>query len=388
MTKLLTICIPTYKRPITLRRCIISVVEQIQRYGLEGQVQIYVTNDASPDNTAQVLEEFKALTCFNHVNREVNLGMSSNIKCMLEEALLGSTYQLIITDDDYLQPDTLDSLVKYLADLLAKNREVPLIWTPRYSYTENGKLYCVVCRSFQKNTLILPSIRNAGRYMFNGFVLSGLVVKSKDIDFSLWHEFIDNAFFPVIVTGEIIMRKPSLYCDLNLVHHTVLNECHWEDWGRSEAEINLRLFVDFINSYAVIGKRIKPVFQAILFYLSAFSSVSLMMNSLLISSVNVFRLGGIEHTASSGGLFRLSDSESAALLNISRVSFSKIEPPSRILFFAAEIRILLGCLFKMAAYKILSYISIDRIKAERRNEAYLQYRQRLANVAFLMRWSR
>jgi|GEM_PF-1889583 len=373
MTKLLTICIPTYKRPITLRRCIISVVEQIQRFGLEEQVMVYVTNDASPDNTAQVLDEFKSLNCFRHVNREKNLGMSANIKCMLEEALLESTFQLIITDDDYLQPDILDAVVKFLKVQLVANPDVPLIWTPRYSYTEDGKLYCVACNPFDEDTLIPPSIRNAGRYMYNGFVLSGLIVKAGDIDFSLWNEHLENAYFPVIFSGDLISRKPSLFWNMNIVHHSVLNECHWERWGQSEAEITLRLFIDFINVFVVIGGRIKPALQAPLFYASAFPSVLLMTNSLLISS---------------GGFYRLSVSESAALLSIDRVSFSKVELPAKILFFVAAIRIVTKCSINAAKYKILSFISIDQSKRERRQEAFLQYRQRLANAAFLMRWAR
>lgn len=370
--KLLMICVPTYKRPDTLRRCIISVVEQIQRYGLEEQVQIYVTNDASPDNTAQVLDEFKLLNCFRYINREKNLGMSANIKSMLEEALLGSTFQLIITDDDYLQPDTLNSLVKYLLAQLAENPDVPLIWTPRYSYTEDGELHCIVCRPFPESSRIPPSIRNAGRYMFNGFVLSGLIVKAKDIDFFLWNEHLENAYFPVIFSGDLILRKPSLFWDMNIVHHSVLNECHWERWGQSKAEITLRLFIDFINAYVVIGRKIKPV-QAIPFYLAAFPSIFEMINNLLILS---------------GGFYRLSISEHANMLSIDRISFSKVELPARILFFVAVIKIVTTCSIFAAKYKLSSSISINQSKRERRQEVFEQYRQRLANAAFLLHWAR
>ncbi len=373
MKKLLTICIPTYKRPDTLRRCIISISEQIQHYGLEKQVQIYVTNDASPDNTAQVLEEFNSLNCFKHVNREKNLGMSANIKCMLEEALPESTFQLIITDDDYLQPSILEAVVGFLAVQLVANPDVPLIWTPRYSYTEDGKLHCVVCRSFERDTLISPSPGNAGLYMFNGFVLSGLIVKAKDIDYSLWNGHLENGYFPVIFSGELMLRKSCLFWDQNIVHHTVLNKCHWENWGQSDAEITLKLFIDFMNAYVVIGRRIKPSLQAAIFYVSTFPSVFKMINSLLISS---------------GGFHCLSVGESAVLLSMDRVSFSKIELPAKILFFVAAIRIVTSCSVIAAIHKIFSFISIDRTKKERQQEAYLQYRQRLTNATFLMRWVR
>lgn len=373
MTKLLTICIPTYKRPITLRRCINSVLDQIQRFGLEKQVHIYVTNDASPDNTAQILDEFKSLNCFSHVNREKNLGMSANIKCMLEEALPESVFQLIITDDDYLQPDTLGPMVNFLTALNAENPDVPIIWTPRYSYTDDGKPHGVVCRPHQEDTLIPPSIRNAGRYMYNGFVLSGLIVKSSEIDFTLWNENLENAYFPVIFSGDLIFKRPSFFWDMNLIHHSVLNECHWERWGQSEPEIALRLFIDFINAYVVIGRRIKSAFQTVIFYASAFPSTLGMINNLLIAT---------------GWFFRLNSSESAALLNIDRVSFSKVEPPARIILLVATIRIVSACLFNAAKYKILSFNTIGRYKRKARQEVFVQYRQRLANAAFLVRWAR
>ena len=355
-----------------MRRCIISVVEQIQRYGLEEQVRVYVTNDASPDNTAQVLDEFKSLNFFKHVNREKNLGMSANIKCMLEEALLESTFQLIITDDDYLQPDTLDSIVKYLAGQLIANPDVPLIWTPRYSYTEDGKLYCVVCKPFKEDTLIPPSIRNAGRYMYNGFVLSGLIVKAVDIDFSLWNEHLENAYFPVIFSGDLISRKPSMFWNMNIAHHSVLNECHWERWGQSDAEITLRLFIDFVNAFVVIGRRIKPRCKPSFLCIHVPKCIR-DVNSLLISS---------------GGFYRLTFSESAALLNMDRVSFSKVELPARILLFVAVIRIVSECLFNAAILKLLLVVSVDRSKRERRQKAFSLCRQRLANIGFFMRWIR
>jgi len=371
--KLLTICIPTYKRPNTLRRCIDSIVAQIQYFRLEEHIQIYISNDASPDNTAEILNEFESFNYFKHVNREKNLGMSANIKCMFEEVMLVSFFQLIITDDDYLQPNVLETIVNFLNVQLTANPDIPLIWTPRYSYTEDGKLQSVMCRPFQRNTMIPPSPRNAGRYMFNGFVLSGLIVKSRNIDFSLWNEYLDNAYFPVIFSGDLILRKPSLFWDKNIIHHSVLNECHWERWGQSDAEINLRLFVDFMNAYAVIERKIQPTFQSILYYVLAFPSVLQFIKGILINN---------------GGFNQLSEAASAALLQIDRISISKIESPARTFIFFALTRILSGCLLKMAIFKMLSFLSIDRSKKERHHQKIMRYRQQLVNAAFLMRWSK
>ncbi len=100
--KLLTVCIPTYKRPDTLRRCIDSIVSEIEKYALSDSIDVYVTNDASPDDTAGVLQTYASLDYFTGVTREQNLGMNVNIKCTLTEVAQRSDYQLIITDDDLL----------------------------------------------------------------------------------------------------------------------------------------------------------------------------------------------------------------------------------------------------------------------------------------------
>ncbi len=281
--KLLSVCIPTYKRPDTLRRCIDSVVSQIQKYRLEEQVQIYVANDASPDETANLLETFRTLSFFSSISREQNRGMSANIKAMLEEASRLSKFQLIITDDDFLQPEIMGIVVSYLNTMLTSNPDVALIWTPRFSYQENGDLHCVVCKVSEGDRLVPPSISAAGRYMFNGFILSGLIVDSRLIGFSFWNEYIENAFFPVIFTGELITRKPSMYWDMNVVHHTVLNQCHWEDWGRSEILINLRLFSDYLNAHRIVASRITKYFGVVLFYLSSSPAIYGVVKSFALS---------------------------------------------------------------------------------------------------------
>jgi len=242
MTKLLTICIPTYKRPETLRRCIDSIVSQIEKYELSDCVDIYVTNDASPDDTGSILQAYASLSYFNGITREQNLGMNVNIKCMLNEVAGTSDYQLIITDDDYLQPDVLGEIVEFLRGQQGNSNRVSAIWTPRYSYIESGELHGIVCSPFRNSAMVKPSGINAGRYMVNGFVLSGLIIRAECIDFEFWERYKENAYFPVIFFGDLLFRGGAYYWHKNIVHHTVLNKCHWESWGGSNLLIELKKF--------------------------------------------------------------------------------------------------------------------------------------------------
>lgn len=274
MTKLLTICVPTYKRSQTLRRCIDSVVSQVEKYGLSDLVDVYVTNDASPDDTESVLSLYEPLRYFNGITRSQNLGMNVNIKFMLSEVAQKSNYQLIITDDDFLQSNILDEIVGFLREQKSDKNDVPIIWTPRYSYTEDGELHCVECSPFSSSSFVNPSAFNTGRYMFNGFVLSGLIVCAERIDFEYWETYKENAYFPVIFFGDLLIHDGAFYWHKNIVHHTVLNKCHWESWGRSDLLIAIKKFSDTVNTYRVMATRIKNYFDLIKFYSASLPNIT------------------------------------------------------------------------------------------------------------------
>jgi glycosyltransferase involved in cell wall biosynthesis len=273
MTKILTICIPTYKRPLTLRNCIGSIIEQVEKYGLSNDVDIYVANDASPDETVSLLSEYEGCRYFSFVNRIQNQGMNVNIKLMLTEVAGKSEYQLIITDDDYLQPNVLLEIVDFLHARKNELLGVFAIWTPRYSYKENGDLYCVACSPFKSHTLVKPSAFNSARYMVNGFVLSGLFVSARQVDFEFWESYTDNAYFPIIFFGDLIYNNGAYFWNCNIVHHTVLNKCHWESWGKSDLLIEIKKFSDSINAYKIMNRKITGSSDSLKFYFASFPSI-------------------------------------------------------------------------------------------------------------------
>lgn len=284
MTRLLSICIPTYKRSSTLIRCLESIVDQVDADDLGKTVAIFVANDASPDDTEAQLRRFDAVSYIKAVTRPRNLGMSMNINLMLREASSDSLYQLIVTDDDYLQSGMLREIVSFLHQHQKSSKPAPVIWTPRFSFTEDDKLYCIVCDKLGSSTQIPPSPANAGRYMENGFVLSGLILNARLIDFEFWNKYAENAFFPVILVGDLIRMHGAFYWKQSIVHHTVLNECHWERWGRNDVAIELRLLSDFINAYEIIANRIGKFFPRLLYYAASMSSMHRRVLDMLISN--------------------------------------------------------------------------------------------------------
>jgi len=100
--KTIGICIPTYKRPDFLRRCLDSILDQAN--GLP--VEIFVADDSCSDVNDEVIRaaalRFPAL---RHRRNETNLGINENIRRVVEMA--DTDYAWLVGEDDYFLPDAL-----------------------------------------------------------------------------------------------------------------------------------------------------------------------------------------------------------------------------------------------------------------------------------------
>lgn len=95
----LTIAIPTYNRDKYLDRCLENIFLQIG--GHEDEVEIIVSDNASTDNTYQVIEKYKAEgRSIKYFRNEQNMGPDYNIYQCYDKA--NGNYVLALGDDDLL----------------------------------------------------------------------------------------------------------------------------------------------------------------------------------------------------------------------------------------------------------------------------------------------
>ncbi len=99
-------CIPTYNQANYLREAVKSIANQ------SAPVRLIVSNDASPDETAQVLAELQTQYDFEAVNHAVNRGISANLQWLLRRPETPLIMRL--DSDDLLHPD----YVRELSELL------------------------------------------------------------------------------------------------------------------------------------------------------------------------------------------------------------------------------------------------------------------------------
>jgi glycosyltransferase involved in cell wall biosynthesis len=135
---LLSICIPTYNHAEPLRKCLESIIPQAKQYN----IPIYVSDNASTDNTVEILESFKKIYPFLYFkSNNENLGVDQN---MVNVARMASTkYVWGFGSRRILLPGMLNKIYKILdesdLDLLVLNDLNPTFMVPeskKYSSAE------------------------------------------------------------------------------------------------------------------------------------------------------------------------------------------------------------------------------------------------------------
>ena len=252
MSHLIEFLIPAYKRFDGVIAASLSVAKQVTEYSYENVVQITVVDDASPgfdrDRLIDLLGNMANIVSIE--SNPSNKGMSLNIFDMVSNSK--AEFCTILTDDDWLSDEKLSEIVEYLSSIV-DNKEIGGLFTPRYSYLENGDLHCVVCRPYLQDRLIEKGTLQAMAHCHNGFILTGFIFRPKYFARQEWLENIQNGYFPIINFGMILSQYSLLYVDRNWFHHTVLNVCHWETWGKDQLSQYKRLYQDYMDAVAFLA---------------------------------------------------------------------------------------------------------------------------------------
>ncbi len=107
---LLGICIPTYRRPDQLRRCIGSIIRSAGSHG----VAIHVADDSADDTNVGVLQELRAeYPGIVHHRNPVNLGIDRNIVHSID--VCDARYAWVIGEDDRMTPEAVPAVLEVLA---------------------------------------------------------------------------------------------------------------------------------------------------------------------------------------------------------------------------------------------------------------------------------
>ena len=123
MKKLLTIAIPTYNRAKLLDKQLTWLAQAVK--GFEDEIEIFVSDNCSTDNTQDVIKKWKARLgniTFKSCKNVENIGVLKNIMNCLNSA--GTKYVWTIGDDDPIQ----DRAISYAISKFKEYDDVSLLF--------------------------------------------------------------------------------------------------------------------------------------------------------------------------------------------------------------------------------------------------------------------
>jgi glycosyl transferase family 2 len=141
-TPLVSIVIPTYARSWGLRRAVESVLQQAF-----GDFELWIVDDASPDDTAQVAWSFGDRRV-RYFRQPVNVGVARNWSAGLE--LAQAEFVSLLMDDDRYEPDFLAHRVA----ALQANRNAAFVFGSYRVLTEDGRQTKLQIPSIPANSVL------------------------------------------------------------------------------------------------------------------------------------------------------------------------------------------------------------------------------------------
>ena len=108
---LLSICVPTYNRAKFLRVMLQALLPQVAEF--QDQVEVWIIDNASPDDTQEVLRESEALGPFHNIRNDENTGPLRNVLKGPCELATGK-YIWVIGDHNLMVPGAIRQLVSTL----------------------------------------------------------------------------------------------------------------------------------------------------------------------------------------------------------------------------------------------------------------------------------
>lgn len=247
---LVSFVVPTYNRSNYLKRCLDSILSQ-----KADCYEIIVSDNASPDDTQEMVQNYIQNPQVHYFRNEINLGARENIYKATRYAQ--GDYVFWLSDDDYLLPDTLSKVI----EVINSHPEAGYIYSPVVTIDDrNGQIHCRR-DDFTQNKLIDVNLEHLPTVMSSAWVFSRQILKKEFIDWQVWERNKDNAYFMIIIVGNIYLEHPAYYIANDLIYHTWFNTIHWEEFGIDQLSIQLRTGRDYSQCMKIVLANHKKLFQ-------------------------------------------------------------------------------------------------------------------------------
>lgn len=200
--KLISICIPTYNRPLELKRMLDSI--DTTKY---DDVDIVISENCSAKQkeTREVVEEYKAKSPFeiHYYENEQNIGYDRNIRAIMQRST--GKFTMLFSDDDVFMPGAMDEFVEFV-----RNHQDCGYILRSYKFTfTNGESMIQRYYPIDKE---FPAGRDTYIELFDkGVFLSGFTIRTEYAREYVVDCFDGSLLYQIYLAAEVCYHHPSAY---------------------------------------------------------------------------------------------------------------------------------------------------------------------------------
>lgn len=237
----LDILVPTFNRVEYLGRNLRMLDKQISSLKDKGIVRVIVSNNASDDNTAQVLEFLKCeLSCeLVTYNQSKNIGLEPNALFLLENS--SAEFIMYLGDDDFIPDDYLN----FIFETLENEPDVGCIIPGFSGLYPDGKIKPARNASFEikKYNKGFVSLIKISDY---GHQLSGLVTKREGLYEAYTKDCENRNIYPFIFFVSYCIERQNAYYAPR--YQVLVSQGNSKDWRYDDSG----LLVDVLKNFKII----------------------------------------------------------------------------------------------------------------------------------------
>jgi abequosyltransferase len=249
---MLSILIPTYNRAEFLTGNLDILAEIIDKGNFRDQVNLVISDNCSPDETAEKVSEFKNTGKLNieFYRQSENIGLKANVLFVLEKAT--SDYIMFLGDDDYISYEYLSECIA----ILTSDPNATYIVPNYVPVSVDNKIVADSRDTVGPIKKFGPGEKTLLKCAWKAHQMSGLIFKRENL-FEKYIEYkVDNLYPYIFFTG-ISCMKGNTYLVTEFPVR-VVQPVKKKDWGYGKDG----LINDFFDNY----KRL-PISSALRFKL-------------------------------------------------------------------------------------------------------------------------
>ena len=228
--KFISICIPSYNRPQTLKNLLYSIDTNCHAY-----VEVVICEDCSPkrEQIREVVENFKKQSSFEikYIENDYNYGFDKNLRALINNA--NGEYIIFMGDDDVFVKDNLIQFIVFLQD----NKHLGYVLKTWQMLYPNGNVEYF--NYFKNDCFFEPGINSLiALYRISVFISGFTFKKEYATPFLDSDEFDGTLLFQMYLLSEITLKYPSAFFSVPLTQQSY-QKADVPHFGSSKSEKTL-----------------------------------------------------------------------------------------------------------------------------------------------------